>query len=70
LSRWSSSLSEPLSVSGRRRFHRVRRLDGLRRLDSGRVAFGFTIARGKVVAVDLIADQERLGQLGVVILEE
>jgi RNA polymerase sigma-70 factor (ECF subfamily) len=35
-----------------------------------RVAFGFTIARGKIVAIEMIADPERLGRLKVVLLEE
>jgi RNA polymerase sigma-70 factor (ECF subfamily) len=29
-----------------------------------RVAFGFTIRRRKIVAIDLLADAERLSQLG------
>jgi hypothetical protein len=33
-----------------------------------RVAFGFTILRGKIVAIDLVADPERLRQLDLVIL--
>src|SRR2546425_986589 len=35
-----------------------------------RVVFGFTITRGKIVAVDLIADHVRLGQLDLVVLDE
>ena len=35
-----------------------------------RVAFGFTIMRGKIVAIDLFADPERLGQLDLVILND
>jgi len=34
-----------------------------------RVVFGFTIAGGKIVAIDLIADPARLGELDVEILE-
>src|SRR5213593_4662358 len=34
-----------------------------------RVVFAFTIARGKIVAIDLIADPEHLRQLDVVILD-
>jgi RNA polymerase sigma factor (sigma-70 family) len=33
-----------------------------------RVVFGFTISRGKIVAIDLLADPERLGQLDVTVL--
>jgi RNA polymerase sigma factor (sigma-70 family) len=33
-----------------------------------RVVFGFTIARGKIVAVDLVADPARLRQLDLVVL--
>ena len=35
-----------------------------------RVVFGFTITRGKIVAIDLIADRVRLGQLDLVVLDE
>jgi len=35
-----------------------------------RVAFTFTIARGKVAAIDILADPERLRQLDVVILDD
>jgi RNA polymerase sigma-70 factor (ECF subfamily) len=35
-----------------------------------RVVFGFTITRGKIVAIDLLADPERLGQLDLVILSD
>ncbi len=35
-----------------------------------RVVFGFTITRGKIVEIDLLADPERLGELDVVILNE
>ena len=33
-----------------------------------RVVFGFTITRGKIVAIDLLADPERLGQLDLTVL--
>jgi RNA polymerase sigma-70 factor (ECF subfamily) len=33
-----------------------------------RVVFGFTITRGKIVAIDLLADSERLRQLDLVVL--
>jgi hypothetical protein len=33
------------------------------------VAFGFTLARGKIVAIDMIGDAERLGQLDVKVLD-
>ncbi len=35
-----------------------------------RVAISFTIKRGKIVAIDLIADPTRLGQLDLVILDD
>jgi len=35
-----------------------------------RVAFNFTIARGKIVAIDVIADPARLGQLDLAILDD
>ena len=35
-----------------------------------RVVFGFTIARGKIVGIDLVADPERLRDLEVTILED
>jgi hypothetical protein len=35
-----------------------------------RVVFSFTIARGRIVAIDLVADKERLGQLDLVLLDE
>jgi RNA polymerase sigma-70 factor (ECF subfamily) len=34
-----------------------------------RVAFAFTIRDGKVAAVDLLADPQRLGQINLTILE-
>jgi len=35
-----------------------------------RVVFGFTITQGRIAAIDLVADPERLGQLDLVILED
>jgi RNA polymerase sigma factor (sigma-70 family) len=35
-----------------------------------RVVFGFTIARGKIVEIELVADPERLGQLDVAVLDD
>jgi RNA polymerase sigma-70 factor (ECF subfamily) len=35
-----------------------------------RVAFGFTLARGKIVAIDMIGDAERLGQLDIKVLDD
>ncbi len=35
-----------------------------------RVVFGLTITRGKIVAIDLVADPERLGQLDLVVLKD
>ena len=34
-----------------------------------RVVFAFTIVSGKIVAIDLLADRERLGQLDLVVLD-
>ena len=34
-----------------------------------RVVFGFTITRGRIAEIDLVADPERLGQLDLVVLE-
>jgi RNA polymerase sigma-70 factor (ECF subfamily) len=34
-----------------------------------RVVFGFTVARGKVVAIDLVADPERLSRLHIADLD-
>jgi len=34
-----------------------------------RVAFAFTIAAGKVAAIDMVADPERLQRLDVVLLD-
>jgi RNA polymerase sigma-70 factor (ECF subfamily) len=35
-----------------------------------RVVFNFTIAAGKIVAIDLLADAERLEQLDLTILDD
>ncbi len=35
-----------------------------------RVVFGFTIKGGKIVAIDLLADPERLRQLDLTVLED
>jgi RNA polymerase sigma-70 factor (ECF subfamily) len=35
-----------------------------------RVVFDFTITNGKIVAIDLLADPERLGQLDLVVLDD
>jgi hypothetical protein len=35
-----------------------------------RVVFGFTIADGKIVAIDILADPTRLGQLDLVLLAD
>ncbi len=35
-----------------------------------RVVFGFTITGGKIVAIDILADPERLGQLDLAVLDE
>jgi RNA polymerase sigma-70 factor (ECF subfamily) len=35
-----------------------------------RVVIGFTIARGKIVKIDMLADPERLGQLDLTVLDD
>ena len=35
-----------------------------------RVVFGFTMTHGKIVAIDLVADPERIRQLDLVILKD
>ena len=35
-----------------------------------RVVFGFTITHGKIVAIDLLADPERLRELDVAVLDD
>ncbi len=35
-----------------------------------RVVFGFTITRGKIVEIDLVADPERLRQLDLAVLND
>jgi hypothetical protein len=40
-----------------------------RSLRTARVAVGFTIMRGKIVEIDLVADPERLRQLDLVRLD-
>ena len=35
-----------------------------------RVVFGLTMTRAKIVAIDLIADPERLGQLDLAVLND
>jgi len=35
-----------------------------------RVVFGFTITRGKIVGIDLVADPERLRQLDLAVLDD
>ncbi len=35
-----------------------------------RVVFGFTITRGKIIAIDMVADPERLGQLDLAVLDD
>jgi RNA polymerase sigma-70 factor (ECF subfamily) len=34
-----------------------------------RVVFGFTIAGGRVVEIDMVADAERVGELDLVLLD-
>jgi hypothetical protein len=35
-----------------------------------RVVFGFTITRGRIVAIDILADPERLDQLDLAVLDD
>jgi hypothetical protein len=35
-----------------------------------RVVFDFTITRGKVVAIEMVADSERRGRLDLVVLDD
>jgi len=35
-----------------------------------RVVFGFTITRGKIIEIELVADPERLHQLDLVVLHD
>jgi len=63
------------TFSGRARAARAALVDGAVGLvwapgGRPRVVFGFTITRGKIVAIDLIADHVRLGQLDLVVLDE
>lgn len=60
------------TVSGRARGAQPALVNGLAGLvwalgGQPRVVFGFTITRGKIVAIELIADPERLRQLDLVI---
>jgi hypothetical protein len=63
------------SCSGRARFAQpalVNGAVGAVRAPGGRprVVFGFTITRGKIVEIDLVADRERLRQLDLAILND
>jgi hypothetical protein len=67
------------TFSGRARFAQPALVDGAagpcapcaRRADGQpRVVFGFTFGRGKIVAIDLVADPERLEELNLAILDE
>jgi RNA polymerase sigma factor (sigma-70 family) len=63
------------SFSGRARFARPALVDGAAGAvwapgGRPRVIFGFTITGGKIVAIDVLADPERLGQLDLAILDD
>jgi RNA polymerase sigma-70 factor (ECF subfamily) len=63
------------TLSGRARAARPAIVDGAVGLvwapgGRPRVAFGFTIGRGKIVAIDLVADPERLGRMSVEVLDD
>ena len=40
------------------------------RAESPRVVFGFTITRGRIVAIELVADPERLRRLDLTVLND
>ena len=61
--------------SGRARFARPALVDGAVGAvwapgGRPRVVFGFTITRGKIVAIDILADPERLHQLNLAVLND
>jgi RNA polymerase sigma-70 factor (ECF subfamily) len=63
------------TLSGRARAARTALVDGAVGLvwapgRRPRVAFGFTIARGKIVAIDLMADPEHLDRMSLVVLDD
>ncbi len=69
----------PLAVastfSGRARFAQSALVDGAAGAvwapgGQPRVVFGFTVTRGKIVAIDLVADPDRLRQLDLVVLND
>jgi hypothetical protein len=39
-------------------------------LENGHAVLGFTVARGKIVEIDILADPDRLSQLNLAELEE
>jgi hypothetical protein len=63
------------TFSGRARFARPALVDGAAGAvwapgGQSRVVFAFTVRSGKIAAIDLLADPERLRQLDVVILDD
>jgi RNA polymerase sigma-70 factor, ECF subfamily len=63
------------TFAGRARVARLATIDGAAGLvwapgGTPRVAFAFTIADGRIVGIDVVADAERLGQLDLEILDE
>jgi RNA polymerase sigma-70 factor (ECF subfamily) len=63
------------TFSGRARFAQPALIDGAAGAvwapgGTPRVVFGFKIARGKIVEIELLADAERLGQLGLVVISD
>ena len=71
--RGASAVAE--TFSGRARFAQPALVDGAVGAvwapgGRPRVVFGFTITRGKIVAIDLVADPERLRQLDLAVLDD
>jgi hypothetical protein len=63
------------TFSGRARFAQPALVDGAAGAvwapgGRPRVVFGFTVTRGKIVEIELLADPERLGQLDLTVLND
>jgi len=60
------------AFSGRARAARPALVDGPAWVPGGRprVVFGFAVARGKIVGIDLMADPERLRGLDLALLDD
>src|SRR5262249_40370277 len=75
LSGASTVARNALAFSGRSRFAQVARVNGTVGIvvaPHGRLSIVllFTISRGKIIGIDVVADPERLRQLDLAILEE